>query len=108
MLFRSTGLKSIRSYVYCYKHVRADLTSLYDPYFQYTIDEYAVAIDPDLDTTASCVSGLHVSNAHYWNNKGGEVVLYCRVHLDDVIAVQEGKIRCSKLFVVSELAGKIY
>lgn len=102
-----TGLKCFNNEVYCYKHVRDDLSSLYDETFKYTVNEWIEVIDPDL-SHKSCVSGLHVSNAQYWNRNGGEMVLFCKVKLEDIITVQEGKIRCKKLFVIGVCDGLVF
>ena len=103
-----TGLKCFNNEIYCYKHVRSDLSSLHDSNFKYTVGEYVTVEDIDLDQTKSCSNGLHVSNAQYWNGRGGEVVLFCRVHVDDIISVQEGKIRCRKLFVIGVCDGQVF
>ena len=94
--------------VYCYKHVRADLSSLHDNDFKYTVCEYITVDDANTDQTASCSSGLHVSNAQNWNNRGGEVRLLCKVHIDDILAVQNGKIRCKRLFVIGVCSGEVF
>lgn len=102
-----TGLKSFNKEVYCYKHVRKDLSSLHDNNFKYKINEWIEVLDPDL-SNSSCSSGLHVSNAQYWNGNAGEEILFCKVKLEDIITVQEGKIRCKKLFVIGICDGIVY
>ena len=59
-----TGLHVFNNKIICYKHVRKDLSSLYDPNFKYAVGEYAVAENVD-ESNASCPSGLHVSHATY-------------------------------------------
>ena len=103
-----TGLKSFNNEIYCYKHVRADLSSLHDVNFKYVIGDYVSVDDVDLDETKSCTNGLHVSNAQYWNDKSGEKILFCKVSVDDIIAVQDGKIRCKRLFVIGVCDGIVF
>ena len=103
-----TGLKSFNNEIYCYKHVRADLSSLHDANFKYVIGDYVSVDDVDLDETKSCTNGLHVSNAQYWNCMSGEKILFCKVSVDDIIAVQEGKIRCKRLFVIGVCDGIVF
>jgi len=102
-----TGLKFINDALYCFKHVRSDLSSLHDNSFQYVVGEYVEVKNPDLSNN-SCASGLHVSNAQYWNRNGGEKILFCKVHKDDIITVQEGKVRCKKLFVIGVCDGETH
>ena len=102
-----TGLKSINNEVFCYKHVRDDLTSLYDKGFKYIVGEYAEAINPDI-SSESCASGLHVSNAQYWNGNNGGKIIFCKVRIDDIITVQRGKIRCKRLFVIGVCDGDVF
>ena len=103
-----TGLKSFNNEIYCYKHVREDLSSLHDPDFKHTVGEYVTVDKFDTDQTKSCSSGLHVSNAQYWNSNKGQKILFCRVHIDDILAVQEGKIRCKRLFVIGVCDGLVF
>jgi len=102
-----TGLKVFNNEVYCYKHVRENLSSLHYPNFIYTVGEYVEAHNPDL-SDSSCSSGLHVSSPHCWNFNGGKKVLFCKVSLNDIITVQQGKIRCKKLFVIGVCDGDVY
>jgi carbonic anhydrase/acetyltransferase-like protein (isoleucine patch superfamily) len=103
-----TGIGSFGGKLIAYKHVREDLSSLHDKLFKYVVGEWAIAQDVDLSPTASCASGLHVSHRNYWNGKGGKKVLVCEVHIEDVVAVQEGKIRCKKLFVGGICDGMVF
>jgi hypothetical protein len=102
-----TNLKVFNGEVYCYKHVREDLSSLYDEKFKYRINEWAEVSDVDL-SNESCAPGLHVSHASYWEGNNGTKVLFCKVRLEDIITVQEGKIRCRKLFVIGVCDGTVY
>jgi len=82
------------------------MSSMYDKKYIYKIginkaDEYDSSHN-------SCSAGLHVSHASYWNYNGGEKVLFCKVKLEDIITVQEGKIRCKQLEVIGICDGKAY
>ncbi len=101
-----TNLKVFNGEVYCYKHVRADMSSIYDKKYIYKIginkvDEYD-------SSSNSSAAGLHVSHASYWNYSEGEKVLFCKVKLEDIITVQEGKIRCKQLEVIGVCDGEAY
>lgn len=50
--------------------------------------------DPDID----CGPGIHVSTASYWNE--GDTLIGVKVHVDDVLACQSGKIRCRRAMVL--------
>lgn len=99
-----TGLIPVNGEIIAYKQVRKDLTSFYDPDFKYEIGKIAEAKDPD-DSDKSCASGLHFANANYWNCRedvAKSTFLIARIKLEDIITVQEGKIRCRK----AEIIGK--
>ena len=99
-----TGLIPVNGEVIAYKQVQKDLTSFYDPDFKYEVGKIAEAIDPD-ESDKSCATGLHFANANYWNCRADvakSTFLIARIKLDDIITVQEGKIRCRK----AEIIGK--
>lgn len=95
-----TGLDVMNGHVYAYKHVRRNLSSLHDPTFIYRVNEYAEATEYDSNPLNVCSSGLHVSNSHHWEGQGGKKVIMVKVALDDILSVQQGKIRCKRLFVL--------
>ena len=103
-----TNLPIINKEVYCCKVVRDDLTSLHDSDFQYKIGEWVSVAHYDNDPTVSCGRGLHFSHLTYWENRGSSKVLYCKIPLKDVIAVQEGKIRAKRAFVIGVCDNKVY
>lgn len=72
--------------------------SCQNPNFYYVLDFIAKAKNPNPNPLASCSSGLHVSHPMYWND--GSTMLLCKCNINDVLAVQEGKIRLSQLKVV--------
>ena len=73
--------------------------SCHDVTFIYVVGEYAEA-DAEV-SHKSCAAGLHVSSLHYWNQ--GSHYIECKVHIDDIITCQEGKVRCRKLFVTRDV-----
>lgn len=93
--------------VIAYKLVEKSLCSLYDKKFVYKIGEFAVCKDPKEDNS-SCSAGLHFSNLTYWDNRCGEclddlVYLKAEIDLQDIITIQEGKIRCRKAKILSKI-----
>ena len=98
-----TGLVPQKDYVIAYKQVNKDLTSFHDETFQYKVGDWVAAKDPDM-SNAACASGLHFSNANYWNKVVGTdtVYLVAKIMLDDIITVQQGKIRCKRAFILDK------
>jgi carbonic anhydrase/acetyltransferase-like protein (isoleucine patch superfamily) len=97
-----TGLLPVGDEVIAYKQVRKSLKSFYDHTFKYEVGKVAVAKDTD-ESNRSCASGLHFANANYWNsNKYPEesTFLIAKIKLEDIITVQEGKIRCRKAEII--------
>lgn len=100
----SLDILPINNYYYVYKVINKDNTSLYDKEYIYPNKGIAKAVDPDLDTSASCAKGLHVSTATFWEhtlNKDTKIIA-CKVHVKDVLCCLEGKLRVSKLTVLGE------
>lgn len=98
-----TNLVSQKDYVIAYKQVNKDLTSFYDKTFQYKVGDCVAAKEPDM-SNAACAAGLHFSNANYWNKVVGTdtVYLVAKIMLDDIITVQQGKIRCKRAFILDK------
>lgn len=93
--------------VTAYKLVYKNLRSLYDKNFVYKIGEFAVCENPKEDNT-SCSAGLHFSNLTYWDNRCNEyleelVYLKAEIDLQDIITIQDGKIRCRKARILSKI-----
>lgn len=90
--------------VRAYKIVNKDLTSLYDKNFTYKIGEVAEVKNPD-ETIASCASGLHFSNLTYWDchtdGYFNKVYLVAEIDVNDIITIQQGKIRCRKAKILN-------
>lgn len=93
--------------VRAYKIVNKDLTSFYDKNFTYKIGEVAEVENPD-ETNASCASGLHFSNLTYWDchvdNYFNRVYLVAEIDVNDIITIQQGKIRCRKAKILNAVS----
>lgn len=101
-----TGLIPCNGEVIAYKIVKPDLSSAYDENFKYKIGEWIEAKNVD-ESNKSCSSGLHFSNATYWDShffafEEKPVYLIARINLEDIVTVQEGKIRCRKAFILGK------
>lgn len=101
----SLGLAFVNDEVILYKRVNkireGKYRSVYDPNFIYEDGKIAIAEDVDEDKTVSCGGGLHVSTVNYWNE--GDTLIACLVKKEDVITIQNGKVRCRKLKVLGEV-----
>lgn len=97
-----TGLAPCNGEVIAYKRVSKDLNSLYDHKFKYVVGKWAEAKEPDM-SDKSCASGLHFSNATYWDNQvqiHNTTLLIAKIQFEDIITVQRGKIRCKRAFIM--------
>jgi hypothetical protein len=97
-----TGLGVFNDEVIIYKQVRKDLRSFYDEKFVYKVGEMVEADNLEI-SNESCARGLHGSNMNHWNNSESienSTFLAIKVQLEDVITVQEGKIRFKKGLVL--------
>lgn len=99
-LIAQTGLAAIDNKVICYKRVSHGLRSYYDPSFLYKVGEYASVENANM-TDEPCASGLHFGPASYWASIRHHncVILQAEVDIDDIITIQQGKIRCKKAFI---------
>lgn len=93
--------------VRAYKVVNKDLTSIHDKKFTYKVGEIAEVENPD-ETNASCASGLHFSNLTYWDchvdNYFNRVYLVAEIDVNDIITIQQGKIRCRKAKILNAVS----
>lgn len=99
-----TNLIPVNGKVIAYKQVRSDLSSWYDPDFVYKIGETVEVEDYD-ESDISCGKGLHFSNPNYFNchlSDTRTVILIAEIDLDDIITVQEGKIRCKRAKIIGK------
>ena len=83
-----------------------NLTSLFDENFVYRIGEIAEVKNPD-KSHASCASGLHFSNLTYWDDNvqkyKDKTYLVAEINVEDIITVQQGKIRCKKAKILDKV-----
>lgn len=93
--------------VRAYKMVNKDLTSFHDKNFTYKIGEVVEVENPD-ETNASCASGLHFSNLTYWDHHVcdyfNKIYLVAEIDVNDIITIQQGKIRCRKAKILNAVA----
>ena len=92
------GIIPIDNKIIAYKLVNNDLTSIHDHNFKYVVGEYAVVENPNMSNKV-CSSGLHFSTATYYDLKvtyNTRTILVAEIELDDIITVQNGKIRCKR------------
>ena len=91
-------------YVIAYKLVNKNLSSFYDEDFFYRVGEIIEEENSEI-SDKSCVSGLHFSNLTYWDNSAydyfNNLYIKAKIKLEDIITVQEGKIRCRKAEILS-------
>ena len=93
-----TGLGVFNNKVIAYKQVRKDLSSFYDIGFKYVVGETVEEPNAEI-SNKGCAAGLHFSNMNYWNKEENtleSVFLAAEIDLDDIITVQQGKIRCKR------------
>lgn len=74
--------------------------SCFDRNFIYEDGKEVKVEKPDF-SNKSCSSGIHLSNPFYWER--GDTIIACQVKWDDVITIQEGKVRVKKCYVIGEL-----
>ena len=97
-----TGLIPVNNKIIAYKQVDKNMCSFYNKNFKYKVGEIIEVEDYD-DTHESCAKGLHFSNANYWNNVkkvSNSIFLIAEIHLNDIITIQRGKIRCKKATIL--------
>lgn len=109
-LSAQTNLYPHNGYVNCYKFVNEDLSSFHDRKFYYPERGMVCAKEVE-ESNLSCSNGLHVGSLNYFIEGVGDkpyvVLLHCQVKLDDIITIQNGKIRCRKLEVLDAIRGYI-
>lgn len=111
VMFQTGLMADSKGDIICYKLVNNDMTSLRTSDFKYNLG----LVDTKLNIMdfvkrngelckVSCGPGLHFSYATYWLDnqmkQPNRMMLICRVNLRNIIAVQEGKIRATKCYVL--------
>jgi hypothetical protein len=98
------GIALIKNKCILYKRVnkisKGKYSSCYESSFIYQDNKIAKIDNPDL-SNASCASGIHLSTALYWNE--GDTLIACEVKKEDIITIQEGKVRVKKCKVLGEV-----
>ena len=92
--------------VIAYKIVNKNLSSLYDKNFIYEVGKIAEEKNAD-ESNESCASGLHFSNLTYWdlelNEYTNKTYLVAEIDVEDIITIQQGKIRCRKAKILEKV-----
>lgn len=105
MLFYQCNLFPEDDYVIAYKLVNEDFSSIHDSNFFYKIGEIIEEPNTDSDESKSCAEGLHFSSPNYWiknrNVFKKQLVLKAKIKLDDIVSIQNGKIRCKRAEILS-------
>ena len=59
------------------------------------------------ESNESCASGLHFSNLTYWDfglkEYTDKTYLVAEIDIEDIITIQEGKIRCRKAKILDKV-----
>ena len=88
----------VGGFIRLYKRINKDFTSCYDKAFKYP-ERGTVECGGPLDYSLSCGSGMHFSSASYWEDHG-DILIAADIPVDSILAVANGKVRCSKAFIV--------
>ena len=98
------GVALIKNKCVLYKRVnkieKGKYSSCYDKNFIYQDGKISKVENPDLSQT-SCASGIHLSTALYWQE--GDTLIACEVKKEDIITIQEGKVRVKQCKVIGEI-----
>ena len=74
--------------------------SCHDESFIYEDGKESVVADADTNPEKSCSSGIHVADPMYWDS--GDTIIACQFRLEDVLAVQQGKVRVRRVLCLGE------
>jgi UDP-3-O-[3-hydroxymyristoyl] glucosamine N-acyltransferase len=92
--------------VIAYKIVNKNLSSLYNENFIYEVGKIAEVKDAE-ESNESCANGLHFSNLTYWDSELREYTdktyLVAEIDVEDIITIQQGKIRCRKAKILDKV-----
>jgi hypothetical protein len=98
------GVCLINKKVTLYKRVKKISDGVYESCYSgdfiYEDGKEAVADNPEISDN-SCASDMHLSTALYWEE--GDTLIACEVKEEDIITIQEGKVRCKKCKVIGEV-----
>jgi hypothetical protein len=103
-LMAQCGIALINNKCILYKRVnkisKGKYSSCYDNNFIYEDGKVSEVKNPDL-SNSSCSAGIHLSTALYWEK--GNTLIACEVKKEDIITIQEGKVRVKKCKVIGEV-----
>ena len=103
-LMAQIGICLINNKCILYKRVnkisKGKYSSCYNKNFIYQDGKISKVENPDL-TNTSCASGIHLSSALYWQE--GDTLIACEVKKEDIITIQEGKVRVKACKVIGEV-----
>ena len=74
--------------------------SVYDKDFFYEDGKVSEVKDYE-KSNASCGKGIHLSTPLYWNE--GDTLIKCEVNFEDIITIQDGKVRAKKCKCLGEV-----
>lgn len=102
LIRNSLNVIDIDGYYYLFKRINKDRTSEYDSSFVYgPPGSYVEVKDADNEWDNSCSTGIHASTANYYLPSPNHVHIALKIHIDDIITCQEGKVRCRRAQVMS-------
>jgi hypothetical protein len=80
--------------------------SVYNDDFHYLIGKKAIETDVDEDVMNECGKGLHFTSLEFISFHIGNTIIECEVALEDIITVQNGKVRARKCKVIRKFIRK--
>lgn len=96
----SLGVFAVDGVVRLSKLVRSNLASFHNQDFIYPEKGIVECLNFDPDPSISCAEGLHFSTNEFWCLQEDTKVLVADIHIDDIICVLDGKVRCKKANIV--------
>ncbi len=78
----------------------------YDRNLLYKIGKISRVRKVDEDIFKSCTRGLHFTSLEFVNRHKGNTILECEVDVDDIVTVQDGKVRARKCKVLRVYKGE--
>ena len=75
--------------------------SIHEAAFIYEDGKTASVKKADTNRLIGCATGIHVSHPTYWEK--GDTLIAVSVNVKDILAIQDGKIRCSRVTVIGEV-----
>ena len=104
-LYNLYGIYPINNKVTLYKRIRNDWCSFHDATFKYPKQGFVEATNYNVDIQESCAKGLHFADPDYWNG-GGTILIAAEIELNEIITIQDGKVRCKKAYILGEIENR--